>query len=515
MTDIRFNNRSSLLRAGVLSLLLTASLPSVAMQVTGGFTGWWGQPDQQNQGLIIAVSRLPSGEKTGVIFWASYTDAGQPTWWFAQGDIDDDRIEASVYRFEGITFMQPSTPGGDFGEEVGTMTVTFEDCRTGKVDFDTSVVGSGSFDIARLTNQPGATCTGGLSDDMRPGDLPQAFDIDLAPTDVFPAASGEAEFELRPGRAEFSVEVEDLPDASYDLRVGDEVRGTIEVAGGEGEIEFRSPQIPGTVLLDFDPRDRIIDVLDGNGDVVLTALAPAEGERPGNGPPFEPPGGGVEIETELDNLGVYPAAEAEAELTMGGGRIEFEVEIEDVPVGDYALIVDGTERGTISVVDRAGGTQGEIEFHDPAETGELPLEFDPRGAVVEITGGGQTLFSGTFPANPGGGSSVVVNIEVELANSGEYPDGEAHAEFRSDRRGDEFVVEIEDVPVGAYSLWIGSEERGVIDVSLESGGEDTRGEIRFADPAAPGGLPLDFDPRGTLVEIREGGTTLFSGLIPN
>lgn len=514
MTELRFNIHSSLLRAGILSLLLTASLPSVAMQVTGGFTGWWGQPDQQNQGLIIAVSRLPNGDKTGVIFWASYTDAGQPTWWFAQGDIEDERIEALVYRFEGITFLQPSTPGGDFGEEVGTMTVTFDDCRTGTVDFDTTVVGSGSFNIARLTNQPGTTCTGGLSDDARPDDLPQAFDIDLAPTELFPSASGDAEFELRPGRAEFSVEVEDLPDGSYPLRVGDEVRGSIEVVESEGEIEFRSPQIPGTELLDFDPRDRIIDVLDGS-DVALTALAPAEGERPGNGPPFEPPGGGVEIEAELDNLGVYPEAEAEAELTMGGGRIEFEVEVEDVPVGDYALLVDGIERGTISVVDRAGGTEGELEFHDPAGTGERPLDFDPRGALIEIAGGGETLFSGTFPENPGGGSSVVVNIEIELANRGEIPDGEAHATFRSDRRGDEFVVEIEDVPVGAYPLWVGSVQRGIIDVSVETDGEDTRGEIYFRDPAAPGGLPLDFDPRGTLVEIRDGETTYFSGLIPN
>jgi len=512
MSNTRIHPFSMFLAAVAMVLALAAASPAAALKVTGGFTGWWGQPDQQNQGLIVAISRLPSGEQTGVIYWAHYTDSGEPTWLFAQGQIEDERIVADVFRFDGITFMQSNDPDANFGEQVGTMTVTFSDCLNGSVEFATDVVGDGIFDIARLTDQPGAVCSGGVSDDVRPGDLPQAFDIDLAPTDAFPDAGGRAAFDLRPGRADFSVDVDKLPAGSYALRVGEDVEGTIEVgADGSGSIEFRSPAIPGTELLDFDPRDRIIDVL--AGDVIaLTALAPAEGDSPGNGPTVDPAGGGMQIETNLENQGVHPDATAHATLSIAGAQAAFEVEVEDVPAGDYAIRIDGVDRGGFEVVERTGGTHGEIEFRDPAAAGERPLDFDPRGSLVEIVGGGEVLFSGVFPENPGGGPAVV-RIEVELANSGVHPEGAAEALFTSGPQGERFVIEIEDVPAGTYALFVGAEEQASIEV--EPTGDGTFGRARFGDPATGGMQPLDFDPRGTTLEIRATGTVIFSGLFPN
>jgi hypothetical protein len=99
------------------------------------------------------------------------------------------------------------------------------------------------------------------------------------------------------------------------------------------------------------------------------------------------------------NAGVYPDGEAEAEYEARGEHAEFGVEVEDIPVGEYALLAGGVERGVIEVVEIEGGTEGEIEFEAPVDDDddELLLDFDPRGQAVEILEGGTLVFSADFP----------------------------------------------------------------------------------------------------------------------
>lgn len=79
-------------------------------------------------------------------------------------------------------------------------------------------------------------------------------------------------------------------------------------------------------------------------------------------------------------------------------RADFGVELEDVPAGDYLLVVGGVVRGTIAV--RAlptGGTEGEIEFEAIDDTPHpLTLTFDPLDAVIEIRAGGAIWFADVF-----------------------------------------------------------------------------------------------------------------------
>ncbi|MDX1625009.1 MAG: hypothetical protein R3323_00735 [Wenzhouxiangellaceae bacterium] len=510
-------------RPAILAIALTlASLPALALEVTGAFTAWWGQPDQQNHGLIISVSELPSGEKTAAMFWAHYID-GEPSWLFAQGDIDGDTINADVYRFEGINFMDPPDPDGQFGEVVGTMDVQFADCDNGHVVFDTSdpETGAGEFDIVRLTNQPGTDCTGGISDDEEDGELPQHFEIDLVPTDIQPDASGTAEFESSPGAAAFTVEVEDLIDGTYELRVGEDIVGAIEVIDGEGEIEFRSPQIEGTELLDFDPRDQIIDVL-GDGEVVLTGLAPEQGDFPGNGPPpFDTPAiGTLDIEVDFVNDGVYPEGSADAEFEMAGNRVAFDIRVFDVPAGTYPVFVGGIKRGDLEVTeDDDGETSGELEWRFPPTGDQAFFDFDPRGQTIEIFEATTRIFHVDFPdeqaddGRPGDGE-VRIDLSLELDNLGVHPDASATADYsvRGARR--EFEVEVEDAPVGVYQLAVGGEVRA--DVEVIEVGDGTRGSVELVVPGGPPGAPmLNFDPRGQLVEILEDGTAILSGTFPD
>jgi hypothetical protein len=92
------------------------------------------------------------------------------------------------------------------------------------------------------------------------------------------------------------------------------------------------------------------------------------------------------------NDGVIPQAKGKARFRVRDDCSEdFRVEIEDLPVGDYNLLVGGVNQGTITVTDTGGETEGEIEFDtDPDDPGELLLDFD-------IEQGGTVFLSRTFP----------------------------------------------------------------------------------------------------------------------
>ena len=105
------------------------------------------------------------------------------------------------------------------------------------------------------------------------------IEVELNNQGVYAAASGGAKLEPREDRTDFSVEIEDGPVGSYDLRIGGNIVGTIEVVtmpdgSVEGELEFRNPVEPGKKLLDFDPRGKQIDVLEGT-TVILEQLFPS------------------------------------------------------------------------------------------------------------------------------------------------------------------------------------------------------------------------------------------------
>tara|TARA_Y100001933_G_scaffold263698_1_gene326218 strand:+ start:567 stop:2228 length:1662 start_codon:yes stop_codon:yes gene_type:complete len=540
-----------LVQAAAAGFAILMALPASALEVTGSFSGWWGQPEQQNHGAIIAISRLPSGEKTAAVYWAHY-NAGTPTWLIAQGPIDGDRIMAQVYEFDGISFMQPQSPEGDFGEAVGTMEVRFSDCINGRIMFDTDTVGAGEFPIARLSNQPGVACSGGISDDFAPDHMAREFVVALEPTGVVPGARGQVEFEMRPGRGGFNVDVENLPEGGYELRVGGEPRGTFEVFvtddGTAGHLDFRSPSEPGTMLLDFDPRDRMIEVLSGN-EVVLAAATPVEGHFMGRGiAPFEGPDHGrFETEIQLLNDGVYPDGSAEARMEMlgtsGAGEpmMEFDIQVRNIPVGSYSVRIGGEERGLIEVTEIGNGqTHGEIEFQFPDEVGAMHLEFDPRGAMIEILDGIARLFAAEFPSagsdggfgmgmgggmGHGGGMGPgddehsgtapgvdFAGIAIELDNLGVHAAGSAEAVYEQHSMRTVFRVHVENVPAGLYDLFVGGAQFGAIDVVSTAQGN--RGSLWFGDPAMFNEMVLDFDPRGEIVEIRRDGEVIFTGELP-
>src|SRR5262245_33618626 len=331
----------------------------------------------------------------------------------------------------------------------------------------------------------------------------------LAPTGAIPGASGDARFRERRGERDFDVEVEDLPDGSYSLLVDGTERGTIAVEGGRGKIEFSSGgDDPDELPLDFEPLGALIQVAQGSTIVLSgTLLADATGVNV-----CTP----SESTTVLNNVGPDPDASGKARFRVKDDcDRDFEVEIEDLPVGMYDVVVGGVVRGAIDVVDLGNGeVEGEIEFDtDADDPGEVLLDFDPTGQTIEIRQG-TTVFLSSMVGDPGPGTCDVVEVEPSMDNTGADPDADGKARFRQDADCDrDFRVEAEDLAVGDYELVVGGIVRGTLTVAAVVDG--TEGELEFDNDPVPPELLLDFDPRGALVEVRQGGTVFLTVTIPN
>lgn len=115
-----------------------------------------------------------------------------------------------------------------------------------------------------------------------------------------------------------------------------------------------------------------------------------------------------EIREALASTSADADASADARFrTDDRCRLDFRVEVEDVPVGDYTLAVGGVDRGTIAVRATPMGTGGKIEFKAGDDDGnELPLDFDPLGATIEIRSAETIFFSALFDGVADGGAGT-------------------------------------------------------------------------------------------------------------
>jgi len=106
----------------------------------------------------------------------------------------------------------------------------------------------------------------------------------------------------------------------------------------------------------------------------------------------------IEIEVDLVNTAVLPDAKGEAEWKMNSSRVEFSVEIEDIPAGSYTLKVGGIVEGAIDAFEmHAGEVYGHIRFRDPGSYGREHLDFEPRGQKIEVFQGDNVILEVNFP----------------------------------------------------------------------------------------------------------------------
>ena len=381
-------------------------MPLLAMAqdvvVTRNFTGGWDQTDHESQGISLQVIDQDSGEKVAVAYWFTYGDDDKSAWFLGIGSAIGNRIEMTLYEASGVGFLEDNSSEDNPVVAVGTMEIEFSGCDDGVITFATDLagVGSGAFPISRLTDLFNTDCSGGVSDDTPSDVLASEQRIGLVAAQEGSLASGHADFEERADRTNFSVEVEDMVDGSYQIFVGGTDRGELVVNMGIGETEFRSPVEAGKVLLTFDPRGELVEIRDAegvvltSGEVVLDPGDDDDGDDTGN-IDF----GTTEIEVELTNTGVFTEASGDARLRPREDRTDFRVEIEDVPIGPYSLRVGGQIVGVIQVKTLEDGSiEGELEFRNPVEPGKILLDFDPRGQQIDVLDGSTVILETLFPS---------------------------------------------------------------------------------------------------------------------
>ena len=395
--------------------------------VTRHFTGAWDQVDQESQGILLEVIEQTDDSRRAVAYWYTYGSDRKSAWYLGIGDLVENRIEFELFESADVGFMEPTRPDPDSVQSIGTLSIEFESCDFGNVTFATSheEVGSGSFDITRVSEVMNTHCSGGISDDMHSDASVGEQYMELSSAREGIEGSGRARYESYPGHMEFEVEVEDLPDGAYHLFTGMQQRGEFSVLEGRGEIKFRSPGETGTLMMTFDPRGMQIEVHDSTG-VILSSFENRFDEdehghygEAGHGYNYDCDrmpgmGGGmhggmldcvdegdfIEIEVELVNTAVLADAEGEAEWKMTSDHVEFSVEIEDVPAGTYVLHAGGNEVGRFEAFERRfGDVYGHIRFRDPASYGRQPLDFEPRGQKIEVLKEGAVILEVDFPGS--------------------------------------------------------------------------------------------------------------------
>lgn len=281
-------------------------------------------------------------------------------------------------------------------------------------------------------------------------------------TGLEPDASGKVSAKMRPDRALLKVKLRELRARSdYELRVNDELLADFETdKNGRGKVKLKARKGRGN--FDIDPRDGVLHVCDDDGESVLEIDLEdddSDGHR--------------EERTRLEPTDAATSGEAKVRYRERDGRRRFDVELEDVPVGDYTLLVDGIERGTIVVTendedsDSESGTEGEIEFdsqgdsdsdsdsdsdfegdsdtddgsdtdenldsnvafasNEDSDSDELPLDFDVLGALIEVLFGDDLWFSG----------EAMAQVEDGLADDDSDSDSDSDDDSDDDDQGED------------------------------------------------------------------------------
>ena len=538
----------------ILIIMAVTGVHASNLIITKSFTGGWYDPAKNGQGFLLEVIKS-NNQKKALTTWFTFDNAGNQYWLIGVGEIQDQSINFQMLLPEGGRFGDLHNPSDMTNTLWGSVKFTFTDCNSGTVSWNPVINGfnSGSMPVTRNTIINNLNCTGGLFDELGDTNTETEIITALQSTGLDADAHGKTKYQQRTDRVDYSVEIEDLPIGTYQLFVGNENKGNIEVTAltsgeTEGEIEFRDPVEPGKLPLDFDPQNQVIDII-RNGMVYLTSDGTNGGNNNGgNTSQDAPPFGDSETEVYMVNTGIFPLAQAKAKLQQRPDRVDFEIEIEDTPLGFYDFNVDGNIQGVLEVIQTPAGPQAELEFRNPVEAGKELLDFNPLGAMLSITQGPDLLFTLNFPANPGtgnggsgdddcsnnpsdddcddgnddgdcsanpndddcdddngnGGNTQSIEIEIDFNNLGvdSGASGSVEYEVRSDRR--DFKVEVEDLEFGSYQLVVG----GQVITSFQVNSAET--ELEFRDPVEPGKLLLNFDPLNQLIEIKKDNTVYLS-----
>ncbi len=313
--------------------------------------------------------------------------------------------------------------------------------------------------------------------------------VELENLGVEPAAKASLLFKLDQRNAFLVLRARKLaPETEYELRLDGALQAVV-ATDRRGALALRLDALGRREQLWFDPRGHVVSLADEQGDVLSATIS-----RPG-----EPQRSLVLERSKLDG----PSGEARLlYLVKPNGLRRFLVSLRRTePDSRYRIFVDGKAVGRIDT-NRKGA--GKLVLLDTRALDDL--DFDPRGAWIEIKSGGRVAFDGGVEAELPGFSictpdSVLVALEPTGSSGGEaYADLEVDDECRVLLR-----VELSGVANGTYVVAIGERPGG----SVRTGGGEGMLELESA-PDDADEMPLPADPRVNPISVESRGVVVFS-----
>lgn len=281
-------------RIALTSALLAAMGSAEAVRITPAHSGSWYDPAFDKQGFAIEV--LGKAHDTGperviVVYWYTYDDEGNPIWALGVGETDGDSAELLMQTAYGGA-RPPLDQPADSLQDFAHMELRVDTCNRATAEFtmisadeapadgetsakDESAEGeTGQYDLIRLTQIGATTCTGGMADELGAGEEGENIVVHFDGDDGIRL---KVKFELEPGDAEFEIDLKKAPAGEYELLLDGESLGTFEVSvTGNNGVTKGSMEFEGGEL-DFDPRGATIEILNADGEIVVSGVIPLEG----------------------------------------------------------------------------------------------------------------------------------------------------------------------------------------------------------------------------------------------
>ena len=143
--------RLPVIRILVSALVLGASANGAAQNfsVRGGISGYWYNPDHEQQAVSIEVIN----PRRAAVNWITYDAAGEQVWLAGYGTVAGNTIEVALNSFQGGRFPTAPDAGQPGVETWGTAEIVFADCDAAQFSWETAAAGfaNGNLSLSRLT----------------------------------------------------------------------------------------------------------------------------------------------------------------------------------------------------------------------------------------------------------------------------------------------------------------------------------------------------------------------------
>jgi len=161
------------------------------------------------------------------------------------------------------------------------------------------------------------------------------------------------------------------------------------VSVGTLDLKFKNCNHGDASYAFLTPEDAVNILPENSGEFPIKRISSIYRQRCSGGISDDMPKGGKPLDLDVDLLPVAEDASGsgKAKFWERTERIDFKVEVEDIPDGTYTLEICGGTDEVVQFEMPVALGMGELEFRSPESDEKLNLNFDPRDCKIELLDG--------------------------------------------------------------------------------------------------------------------------------